>query len=380
MSLDVLQSKQIDIKCKSLETDSFQASQLQTDALVLPTPSDYIGLTHNFDNNESQFQILRTPKEHVVGEQYTINSVVYVNVNYTTAYVEVFYRAYTTTTTTPPNTGWTLLGHLFNSLATYAIGDTTVNLGFNWTCIAATTPGAPFNLAEWAQGTRADNEVGTKTILRSWSNGIRTKIELGKNSKDVNAMLLLDSLTGGASELTAETGNIVFPYYDFSTIPSNLVNKVAINHDISHNFDFRIARPAGVLCKYNFYARENSASDHTIGAISEITLGGPTLTGIYGGIGTNLFTANALRITNIGNANRTQSNATLVGGTITVTTGASDPTCFIYITRTSIGLSGTPGLLYVSSKTATDFTVTSTDASDTGSFDWLILNPNFATT
>jgi hypothetical protein len=376
MSLDVLQSKQIDIKCKSLESDSFQTNIVETNALVLPTPSDYIGLTHDFVNNESQFQILRTPKEHVVGETYTINSVVYINVNYTTADVEVFYRAYTTTATTPPNTGWTLLGHLFNSNATYAIGDTTVNLGFNWTCTAATTPGAPFNLAQWAQGTRADNEVGTKTILRSWSNGIRTKIELGKNSKDVNAMLLLDSLTGGASELTAETGNIVFPYYDFNTTPSNLVNKVAINHDISHNFDFRIAKPAGVLCRYNFYARENGASDHTLAAISEVNFGG-TLTGVYGGLASNLLFSNALRITNINGSNKVQDTATLVGGTVTVATGAADPSCFIYITRTSLGLTGTPGLLYVSSKTTTDFTVDSTDATDTGSFQWLILNPNF---
>jgi len=376
MSLDVLDSKQIDIKCKSLESDSFETNLVQTEALVLPTHSNYIGLTHDFVNNESQFQILRTPKKHVVGETYIINSVVYVNVNYITADVEVFYRAYTTTANTPPSSGWTLLGHLFESNATYAIGDTTVNLGYNWTCTAATTPGAPFNLAQWAQGTRADNEVGVKTILRSWSNGIRTKIELGKNSKDVNAMLLLDSLTGGTSELTAETGNIVFPYYDFSTTPSNLVNKVAINHDISHNFDFRIAKPAGVLCRYNFYARENGASDHTLAAISEVSFGG-TLTGVYGGVASNLLFSNALRITNINGSNKVQDTATLVGGNVTVTTGAADPACFIYITRTSLGLTGTPGMLYVSSKTTTDFTVDSTDATDTGTFDWLILNPNF---
>jgi hypothetical protein len=377
MSLDVLQSKQIDIKCQSLESDSFQTNVIETNALVLPTPSDYIGLTHDFVNNESQFQILRTPKEHIVGETYTINSVVYVKTNYITADVEVFYRAYTTTANTPPSSGWTLLGHLFDSDATYAIADTTVNLGFNWTCTAATTPGAPFNLAQWTQGTRADNEVGTKTILRSWSNGIRTKIELGKNSKDVNAMLLLDSLTGGTSELTAETGNIVFPYYDFSTVPSNLINKVSINHDISHNFDFRIARPASVLCRYNFYARENSANDHTLAAISEITLGG-TLTGIYGGVASNLLLTNAIRINNINSSNKVQDSATLVGGTETVSTNAADPTCFVYITRTSLGLTGTPGELYVSSKTTTGFTVDSSSATDTSTFDWLIINPNFA--
>ncbi len=74
---------------------------------------------------------------------------------------------------------------------------------------------------------------------------------------------------------------------------------------------------------------------------------------------------------------------TLVLGSATVITGASDPTALIFLQRT--GAAGTPvGTLQVVAKTGANFTVESLDAAgavvngDVSSFDWWIVNPNWA--
>lgn len=78
-------------------------------------------------------------------------------------------------------------------------------------------------------------------------------------------------------------------------------------------------------------------------------------------------------------------SGTLVAGTATIATVASDPTCRIFLQRTGAA-PGTPvGVLQVTAKTAVDFTVESVDPAtglllpaDVGTFDWWIVSPNYA--
>jgi hypothetical protein len=75
---------------------------------------------------------------------------------------------------------------------------------------------------------------------------------------------------------------------------------------------------------------------------------------------------------------------TLVAGVATITTGASDAGSRIFLTRTGALGSPAAGVLQIVSKTATQFVVNSVDAAgaiaatDVGTFDWVILNPNWS--
>ena len=79
----------------------------------------------------------------------------------------------------------------------------------------------------------------------------------------------------------------------------------------------------------------------------------------------------------------TIGSATLVGGTIVVTTTASDVTSYIMITRTAVNSSSAIGELRVSNKSANQFTVVSNipsapstlETNDVSTFDWVVFNP-----
>lgn len=74
-----------------------------------------------------------------------------------------------------------------------------------------------------------------------------------------------------------------------------------------------------------------------------------------------------------GGANARIGAATLVGGTVTVSTTAVTANSRIFLTRTTSG--GTPGDLRVSTKTAgTSFVITSASGTDTSTVDWFIVN------
>lgn len=66
--------------------------------------------------------------------------------------------------------------------------------------------------------------------------------------------------------------------------------------------------------------------------------------------------------------------ATLVGGTVTVTTNKATANARIFVTRQNS--SGTPGQVEVSNRTpGTSFVITSTSGTDTSQVAWLIINP-----
>jgi len=78
---------------------------------------------------------------------------------------------------------------------------------------------------------------------------------------------------------------------------------------------------------------------------------------------------------------------TLVAGVATIITGASDAGSRIFLTRTGaapVAGAGKSGTLQVVSKTASQFVVNSLDdtgavaTNDVGTFDWVILNPNWS--
>lgn len=73
-------------------------------------------------------------------------------------------------------------------------------------------------------------------------------------------------------------------------------------------------------------------------------------------------------------SNASAGTATLVGGTVTVSTTAVTASSLIFLTDTASSLTNV-GTLAVTAKSAgTSFTVTSSNASDTSTFNWLIIN------
>jgi hypothetical protein len=73
-------------------------------------------------------------------------------------------------------------------------------------------------------------------------------------------------------------------------------------------------------------------------------------------------------------SNAKMGSATLVGGTVTVSTTAVTATSRILLTTNNPG--GTPGAVYVSARVAgTSFTITSTSGTDTSDVVWAIFEP-----
>jgi len=64
---------------------------------------------------------------------------------------------------------------------------------------------------------------------------------------------------------------------------------------------------------------------------------------------------------------------TLFAGAMTVYSAAITTSSMIYITRTSLGASGTAGYLYVYQQQSESFTVKSSSSTDTSSFNYLII-------
>ena len=99
---------------------------------------------------------------------------------------------------------------------------------------------------------------------------------------------------------------------------------------------------------------------------------------------TGIVDADALTLANTGGA-ATVGTATLSNGQATVSTTASDSTCYIFLQRRDINSSTAIGELRITQRNAGNFVVvsasvpptapTTTVTGDQSSFDWMIVNP-----
>jgi len=107
--------------------------------------------------------------------------------------------------------------------------------------------------------------------------------------------------------------------------------------------------------------------------------GNITYNGIYPGSNTveSFVVATDLTIADLNvseGTNKCMGTATLVGGTVTVSTTKVTANSRIFLTSNTDG--GAPGWLRVSARTAaTSFTITSSSATDTSSVSWLLVEP-----
>lgn len=156
------------------------------------------------------------------------------------------------------------------------------------------------------------------------------------------------------------------------------VDSAAYFLDASNNPTCAINNNSGVLA----LSGTNAIDFKVVGAVggnSSITLrplGGQDI------LTTGLVDCDGIVLPTTGGA-PTIGSATLVGGTITVTTTASDVTSYIMLTRTAVNSSTSLGELRVSNKSANQFTVVSatigtpatTETGDLSTFDWVVFNP-----
>ena len=99
---------------------------------------------------------------------------------------------------------------------------------------------------------------------------------------------------------------------------------------------------------------------------------------------TGLVDCDGLVLANTGGA-ATVGTATLSAGTVTVSTTASDSTCYIFLQRRDINSSTAIGELRITQRNAGNFVVvsastpptapTTTETGDLSTFDWMIVNP-----
>jgi hypothetical protein len=384
MSLDVLNSKEIDIKCKSLEANDLVITNLEVDNLILPTNSDKTIIEHDFiDGQGAETRIKRGIKQHVLGETYVQNAIVFILVNYGSVAVEVYYIAVLLTSGTPGvSADWGVLGSIFNKEATYVLNDSEIMYeGFEYQCLTTTTPGAVFNPAQWTLIGLAHNELGDSTILESITNATETTITFGRNSKDINGMLKLFSPANNfESELIIPTGNLVLepptPYRD--TTPNSFFDRAIINYDLSQNFVFRKSRTDSTDISGRVMFISYDKTDNT--SFEMCSIRERNITGVvapFGELHTELVSSCGYTVRDFSPTATTHGTATLLaGGTVTVATTACGPNSHIFLQLTVI--TGTAGFLRVSAKTQTNFTVlSSAGAADGSTFDWLIINPNF---
>ena len=71
---------------------------------------------------------------------------------------------------------------------------------------------------------------------------------------------------------------------------------------------------------------------------------------------------------------KVSGNETLVAGTVSVATTASDVKAFISLMRTSDPLAANVGTLAIRNRTNTGFDIVSSDALDVGTVSWLLFN------
>jgi hypothetical protein len=382
MSLDVLRSKQIDIKCKTLEANESIILNLGVDTLYLPTISDETIIEHDIIGTVgAETRIKRLIKQHVVNDFYVQNSVVFIFRNYGPQAVEEYYIATVSTTGTPGvSPDWGILGSLFNKNAGYSIGDAKImHGGFEYQCLVATTPGALFNPAEWSKIGLAHNEIGESIILESMSNATDTTITLGRNSKDVAGMLKLFSPSiNFESELIAPTGNIIFepptPFRD--TTPHNFADRAVINYDSSQNFVFTRSRADSldISGRIMFITHDRSLdAPFEMCSIKERNITG--VAAPFGELHTDIVSSCGFTFRDFSNNSPTHGTATLTTGAVDVTTEACGFNSIILIQPTVLT---TPhGDLRVSTKGQGKFTVLSTNGSDGSTFDWVLFNPDF---
>jgi hypothetical protein len=374
MSLDVLNSKEIDVQCKSLRCDVMQCPLIDTDAIQLETLSDIVVFSHEISGGSSTTKIESDKLLHVVGTLYPQESVVYRISNN----LKLFYRANTNTSTSPPSASWTYLGTPFVEYYSWSIGSILVVYeGYYYTCIADTTIGAPFNPAQWTRNNQADTEVGNTTILENQTTVSATNITLGKNSKDFDGMLVLRTPNGQVSELISRTGNIVLqPASGTPSVPLSVNNKGVINYDISNNFYLRKSKATATDISNSFIFNGFTLDTLTTKQLCSINEKYYTnVVAPFGKLDTEIVSGCGYVVKDFSAGAKTHGTATLVGGTITVATTACGPSSHIFLQLTTIG--GTAGTVRVSSKTQTGFTILSTNALDTSTFDWLLINPDF---
>lgn len=81
----------------------------------------------------------------------------------------------------------------------------------------------------------------------------------------------------------------------------------------------------------------------------------------------SLVTANGIKL-----SNQSVGVATLVGGTVTVSTSVCTTTSFIFVTYKTVG--GSQGILRTTPGTGS-FVITSSSGSDTSAVQWMLVNP-----
>jgi hypothetical protein len=374
MSLDVLNSKEIDVLCHTLRCDAMQCPLIDTDAIQLETLSYIVVFSHEISNGNSTTRIESDKLLHVVGTLYPQESVVY----HITGGLKLFYRANTSTSTTPPSADWTFLGTPFIESVVWVAGSILVVYeGYYYTCITTTTINQPFNAAEWTRNNQADTEVGNTSILENQTTVGGTNITLGRNSKDYEGMLILRTAQSEVSELVSRTGNIVLqPAHGTPSIPLSVNNKGVINYDISNNFYLRKSKATATDISNSFIFNGFTLDTLTTKQLCSINEKYyPNVAAPFGELDTEIVSSCGYVFRDFSAGAKTHGTATLVGGTITVATEACGPSSHIFLQLTTIG--GTAGTVRVSSKTQTGFTILSTNALDTSTFDWLLINPNF---
>jgi hypothetical protein len=179
------------------------------------------------------------------------------------------------------------------------------------------------------------------------------------NSKeiDVQCRLLSSIATQAEQFVCSENGTM-------NTDPSNnfIFTKVrAVPADISNSFVFN-----------SFTTQGNATKEIT--TINEINTVG--ITEPFGILKTDIVICSGLRLVDFSNNSPTHGSATLVGGTINVDTKAMNANALVFVMPKTANANS--GLLRVSHKSSIAFTITSTNASDTATFDWIIFNPVFS--
>ena len=403
MSLDVLSSKQIDINCSSLSTNTASISDgvsiggnllvkniaVSNDIdvggiIYCDTKSDALVLEHARNNgiNGSSSYIVNI-KKHYGANTYEIGDIVRIDLTISSEVVHnLNYICNTTTSRSPPHANWTYIGVLFSDTQIYPSTITNViHNGFSYNAITTNPPipSGPFNVANWTLNGLAHSNIDNNSILQQNIDSSGCDIIIGANSKDYNGMLKLVSGNSSVSEIQSLTGNIVLnrPVLNNSN-PTNYNDKAVMYYDTSGDLVTVLSRDDDLHVNgYIFRNHTKSNSNNfTIMNLTQtvITEPGPILKR-YGNMNTDIVNIYGLNIRTDNAGYQSCGSATLgTGGTVAISTKACGANSKIFLSLTSTSL----GHLRVTNKTQTGFTVTSSNTADaSATFDWMLINPDF---
>ena len=220
------------------------------------------------------------------------------------------------------------------------------------------------------------NGIGRIAIGYLSSSGMDNAICIGRNTTAnygvvigyrINDLALGDTALGGRMDASAGSCRTLF-------YANNLFANERIAGCVISNFDVTTdSVREGSLTFQTWYSSSNTAQDgikiRSGSSGATVTIAGV----VFSPSGSpSIPLGSGLKITEGSNA--TMGVATLVGGTVTVSTTKVTASSRIFLTGNSDG--GTPGWLRVSARTAaTSFTITSSSGTDTGTVAWIIMEP-----